>query len=197
MNSLGYCNALIGKERAKLNYHSPRCISWIGSQGKNIFLPERCYILFGTWHVHIREQILLLESFCKLTIYYNCSINLAKLTEYYILARSKGKEIYLSYLTTEDLTISLYALYCLTHRILLFMLSECFIHNKVKLCKNSTTLEMAVTTLTCGISSSCVTLTKFSNMATIEGAAITWQFTRSDRKRTYWTTKNHVILLHF
>lgn len=37
---------------------------------------------------------------------------------------------------------------------------------------------------TCGTSSSCVTLTKFSNMATIEGAAITWQLTRSDRKRT-------------
>lgn len=38
---------------------------------------------------------------------------------------------------------------------------------------------------TCGTSSSWVTLTKFSNMATIEGAAITWQLTRSDRKRTY------------
>lgn len=38
---------------------------------------------------------------------------------------------------------------------------------------------------TCGTSSSWVTLTKFSNMATIEGAAITWQLTKSDRKRTY------------
>lgn len=40
-------------------------------------------------------------------------------------------------------------------------------------------------TPTCGTSSSWVTLTKFSNMATIEGAAITWQLTKSDRKRTY------------
>lgn len=37
---------------------------------------------------------------------------------------------------------------------------------------------------TCGTSSSWVTLMKFSNMATIDGAAITWQLTKSDRKRT-------------
>lgn len=79
--------------------------------------------------------------------------------------------------------------YCLTHRFLLFMPSEHFIHDKVKLRKSSTTLEMAVTMLTCSISSSCVTLTKFSNTSTPEDAAITWQFTRPDRKWTCWTTK--------
>lgn len=35
------------------------------------------------------------------------------------------------------------------------------------------------------MSSSSVTLTKFSSMATIDGAAMTWQFTKSLRKRTY------------
>ncbi len=45
-------------------------------------------------------------------------------------------------------------------------------------------LGMLRVMFTCGMSSSCVTLTKFSNIATMDGAAMTWQFTRSQRKRT-------------